>query len=243
MVEDGQRCVRLGLGDEPDAALRSDANEPWRTGNGWSGRAAGLAWDGERFLVLDRAARCLWRFDPWHTAWGEKPWVALTEPNTFAAPRLLAAGDGFFWLVDGDRLLEGTHSAPAACREVALPDGVSAAGAVGLSATDDERLYVAWADQVVALDRSAEATWHVAWRQGAGVTAVRGLAALADDSVAVALADGLVLLAAATGQPLSSIAAADAPRGMDPVAVTAYDRWVLVADRLNARLLRFCVTR
>lgn len=243
MVEDGQRCVRLGLGDEPDAALRSDANEPWRTGNGWSGRAAGLAWDGERFLVLDRAARCLWRFDPWHTAWGEKPWVALTEPNTFAAPRLLAAGDGFFWLVDGDRLLEGTHSAPAACREVALPDGVSAAGAVGLSATDDERLYVAWADQVVALDRSAEATWHVAWRQGAGVRAVRGLAALADDSVAVALADGLVLLAAATGQPLSSIAAADAPRGMDPVAVTAYDRWILVADRLNARLLRFCVTR
>jgi len=243
-VEGGQRFVRLGLADGPGTAFRSDANEPWRTGNAWTAYASAMAWDGERFLVLDRIGRRLWQFDPWHTAWGEKPWVAPGEANSFEAPRALAAGPGRYWVLDGQRLLEVSRAAPTAWRQVALPGTLKAADIVALAADDDERLYAALPGRVVALRRSEDESYSIVWTIDMTVTKDVWLA-LAGAGLVVSGVDGtqIVLLAAADGRQLSRAGTGDVPHGMSPGCVAAGDHWVVVADGANSRLLRFAVAR
>ena len=243
-VENGQRLVRLGLADDPDTALRSDANEPWRTGNGWTGHACGLAWNGDRFLVLDRVGKQLWQFDPGHTAWGEKPWVALTEHNSFATPRLLAAGEGVVWVIDGSRLLELPRADLAAAREVPLPEGVAAADLVAIASSRDDLLFVALPTRILALERRPEGAYSVRWDRPQGLSGIRGLATL-DDGLAVGGGgDGeLAVLHAADGSLAGRLGATDVPGGMTPGCLAASDRWIVAADEAHARLLRFGVSR
>lgn len=238
-VENGQRLVRLGLADDPDTAFCSDANEPWRTGNGWTGYACGLVWNGDRFLVLDRVGKRLWQFDPWHTAWGEKPWVALTAENSFGDPRLLAAGDGVVWVVDGARLLELPRADLSAARTVALPEGVAATDLVAMAANRDDLLFVALSSRILALERRSNGAYSVGWDRGDGPTGIRGLAALDGRLAVVGGAGDLVVLHAADGGAAGRVGPTDVPGGLTPGCLAASDRWVLAADGPKARLLRF----
>jgi hypothetical protein len=239
-VEGGQRFVRLGLADAPETALRSDANEPWRTGNGWTAHACGLAWDGESFLVLDRSGRRLWRFDPWHTAWGETPWLGITQPDSLTAPRALAVGDGLAWVLDDQRLLEAARADSWSAREAILPASVPTAEIVALAAEDDVRLYAALAGRVVALDRAADGRYRIAWEKATGMEQDRGLA-VSDRGVVVSGRGevALLLLAATDGRVLSRIAPRDVPGGVSPGCVAACGRWAVLADEAHHRLLRF----
>lgn len=230
-VEGGQRMVRLGLDDEPSAPLRSSANEPWRCGAGWSARAVGLAWDGQQFLAADETAGQLWRFDPWRTAWGEKPWIALGEPRTLTKPTAVAASDQHLWVLDGDRLLE------AARPDLAKLSPVASAGLPGLTAlaaVDDDRLAVA-TDQSVALLRREAGAWRPVWQ-----AALPGVTALAADGdhIAAGTATGVALLATASGQSAGELRATDVPGGWQPGPLALRGPWLVVADRQGRRLVR-----
>ena len=239
LLEENARFARLAADDAADAVLASNSNEPWRVGAGWTGRAAGVAWDGEGYLVLDRTAGCLWRFDPDHTAWGEKPWIRVGKEKAFANARALAVGDALAWVLDGDRPLEVGRGTPEGePRAIALPDGIPTAGIAALAATGDRRLYVATAAQIAALDREGDA-WKVAWRSPVAFTRV---AALAGIEGGVLVSDGggrrVVLLDAGTGAQRSALTAADVPGGMEPAGIAAAAGWAFVADRAGHRVLR-----
>lgn len=235
LIENSQRFVRLSADDEPGAAFSSNSNEPWRVAGGWGGNAVGLAWMGGGYLVLDKGSKALWRFDPEHVAWGEKPWVRLTEEGTLKEPRGLAVGDAKAYVLDGERVLsfaiadfKAGPPTPAAT-EVTLPVGVEP---VALATADDERLYASTAKQQVAGFRGQQALWTVP---------LAGTALAANDEVVAvgdAAAGTVTLLDAGTGAKVAELAGAQVPGGMRPESLALYGRWLIVSDSKNSRLLR-----
>jgi hypothetical protein len=239
-VEGGQRMIRLFADDTPSAPLSSDGNEPFRVAAGWSDKACALSPAGAFFAVLDETARQVWAFDPWHPAWGEKPWVKLTDPAAFTAPRLLALGDGLAWIADGPKLLEVSQSAWSAPREVKLPGMSDASGLTALSAAGDRMLVAATSTAVSAYSRAADGSFTLRWQSVRSFQKIRTLAA-APAFVAVADAGSaeVVVLDAAAGNPLATATARDVPGGMAPAALAVTAPWLIVADETGSRLLRF----
>ena len=242
-VEGGQRQIRLGLDDDPDTPLASNANEPWRMGGGWSDRACAVAPDGGAFLVLDETAKSFWRFDPAKTAWGETPWAKVPVPDGLTAPRTFALGTEFAWILDGNRLLEAPRTDLSHAHAVALPPGMDLAGASALAAGEDDRLFLADATHVRALDRHADGTYTLAWRAAAPFVSVAGLAAASRGLLVSDSGAGTVtLLSPQTGAALVQLAAKDVPGGWKPGAVAESGAWAVVADARNARLVRVRVS-
>jgi hypothetical protein len=235
LIENSQRTVRLLADDDPNAVFASNSNEPWRIAGGWAGKASGLGWMGGGYMVLDTASKALWRFDPEHVAWAEKPWVRLTEEGVFADPRALAVGDTQAYVLDGVRVLSfaiadfkaGTPAtAPTA---MTLPEGLEP---LALTTVDDEHFYALTAAQKVVAFKGRQVLW---------TAPVAGTALAAnDDAVAVAdAAAGTVsLLDAATGAKVAELTAAQVPGGMRPESVAVYGRWLVVSDSRSSRLLR-----
>ena len=229
LTENSQRFVRMLADDEPNASFASNANEPWRVAGGWSGNALGLDWMGGGYMVLDKTSKALWRFDPEHVAWAEKPWVRLTEEGTLPDPRALALGDAQAFVLDGGRLLSfaiADCKAPPAA--VALPPGVQP---VALATVDDERLYALTATHQLAAFRGQQLLWS-------GPDAGTALAAN-DEVVAVSdpAAATVRLLEAATGKLVATLTGEQVPGGMRPQSVAVYGRWLMVSDAKNSRLL------
>lgn len=230
LIENSQRMVRLLADDEPNAAFASNANEPWRVAGGWAGNALGLGWMGGGYMVLDKASKALWRFDPEHVAWAEKPWVRMTEEGALQDPRALAVGDTKAYVLDGARVLSfaiaGFKAAPTA---LALPEGIAPAA---LATVDDERFYALTSDHKVVAFKGQQALW---------TASVAGTALAANDEV-VAVADAAAgtvsLLDPATGTKLAELTTAQVPAGMQPESVAPYGRWLVVSDSRNSRLLR-----
>lgn len=235
LIENSQRTVRLLADDDPNAAFASNSNEPWRVAGGWAGKAVGLGWMGGGYMVLDTASKALWRFDPEHVAWAEKPWVRLTEEGALPDPRALAVGDTQAYVLDGARVLRfaiadfkaGTPAtAPTA---MTLPEGLEP---LALATVDDEHFYALTAAQKVVAFKGRQVLW---------TAPVAGTALAANDDV-VAVADAAAgtvsLLDAATGAKVAELTAAQTPGGMRPESVAVYGRWLVVSDSRNSRLLR-----
>ncbi len=238
-VEGGQRMVRLYADDTPSAPLSSDANEPFRVAAGWSNKACAMAYTGAAFPILDETARQLWAFDPWHPAWGEKPWVKLTEPGAFTAPRLLAVGDILAWIADGAKLLEAHQSAWSSTREVILPGMPDASGLAALTAAGDDLVATATPTAVSAYTRSPEGAFALRWQSP---RPFQRIVALAATPSFIAVADSgpneITLLSPLTGAALATITPRDVPGGMAVGALAAQGPWLFVADTAASRLLR-----
>jgi len=239
-VEGGQRMLRLALDDEADAPLACNANEPWRTGNGWTGRAAGLAWDAGTFLAADEVGKQLWGFDPWHTGFQETPWPKVTEPGTFAEPRAVAVGDTRAWVLDGGRIVELDRQT-LATRDVTEPRLPDLTTAVALAAGLRELLFVAFPDRVVALSGPPDGTYVVEW-EATGLRGVAGIA-VAGKTVVVSERDGrcVSVFDGQNGTSGTALGTADVPGGMLPGPIAASGRWIVVADEQGKRLIRLCL--
>jgi hypothetical protein len=232
----------LSLDNAPGSAFRSNANEPWRAGNGWSSRACAVAWGGGAFVAADEVGKQLWRFDPWHTGFQETPWPKLTEPGALDAPRGVAAGDTLAWVLDGDRVRE-LRDGELSAEGIELPGLPDASGAVALAAIEDGELLVAMPDRVLAFIRGSGGRYVALW-EAAGIGDVAGIAA-SGSYVAVSERDGqrVSLLDTQTGASLARIGDGEVPDGWKPGAIAAQGRWVLVADDANQRIVRLRVTR
>ncbi|HEX2951254.1 MAG TPA: hypothetical protein VHV83_17050 [Armatimonadota bacterium] len=234
----GGQMTRLSIADQPTAPFKNNANEPWQVGGGWNGRAAAICWDGKFFLVLDSGQRQLWQFDPWHTKWGEKPWIKVTEANAFTKPRLLACGDSLLWIVDDAKLLEGSCTNIADRHDITLPDAPAIPQVVALAAKDDETIFLAVPGGVSAYARDAQGNYRKKWEK-TGMSKVSSVAYTLDT---VLVADEgtrtITLLAAETGNVLGEMRADQIPNGMLPKYITASQRWVIVLDQAGSRILR-----
>lgn len=229
-VEHGQRLVRLGLDDEPTTPLRCTANEPWRCAAGWSARAAGLAADGDRFVVADEVNGQLWAFDPGHTGWGEQPWLKLGEPHALGQPRCVTVSDQRLWVLDGARVLSATRPDLTRLEPLALPD---LAAPVALAAIDDDHLVAATAERVVAYGRQGT-EWRLVWQQP--LASADALAA-DDTHLAVTAAGAVTVLRASDGQRVGQVATP--PGGWHPGALALRSPWLVVAEAAGHRLVRF----
>jgi len=240
-VERGQRLLRLYLDDAPGAPLACNGNEPFRTAAGWTHRTADLAWNDRTFLALDQTGKQLWNFDPWHTAWREKPWVQRLTPNTLTAPRALSVGDLRFYLLDGAHLLTGITREPARMRDVKLsPEAKLAAFTRMASANDDTLLFLAGPHRVIAFRRNGDRSLVQAWQTSAEFA---GIADIAAGPGYLAVSDNaartIVLLSSRDGKQLARVTEAVIPGKMLPTAIAARGPWVVVADTKGHRLLRF----
>jgi hypothetical protein len=259
-VEGGQRMVRLYGDDTPAAPLSSDGNEPFRVAANWSDKACACACAsvlnsskgaGSAFLVLDETARQLWAFDPWHPGFGEKPWVKLTEPGAFTAPRLLAVGDSLAWIVDGAKLFEAHQSAWATTRAVVLPGMPDVSGLTALSSIGDDLVVAATPTTVSAYTRSADGSFALRWQsprafqkivalaaEGCIPSSSRGAATASFIAVNDSGPNEVTLLSPSTGAALATVTPHDVPGGMTVGALAAQGPWVFVADNASSRLLR-----
>jgi len=239
-VENGQRWLRLGTDDDADGPLRSNANEPWRTGGGWAHRACAFAWDGASFLVLDEVGKQLWHFDPQHTASDEKSWIELTEKNSLAAPRALAVGNAQFWVLDQDHLLVGRQPNYAALETVTLPEGIKPQEISRLALRDDSTLIVATEKQVRAYTMGADGKYVTAWSSPDRFARIVSAAASAEwVVVADAESPNIQILSAQSGQRIATVTAESVPGGMKPRVLAVWRKWLLAVDAQGSRILRF----
>jgi hypothetical protein len=233
--------IRLRLDDAPDAPLRSENTPSWRVGHGYAGRAAGLCWDGELFLVADSVGKRLWHFDPWHTAWMEMPWIALSPEESAAAPRALAVGDMRWWQLTESGLWHGSLAAMGDGRILASMDALLPRGAHALGAFDDTRLYVAGVAAMACFDTASPHAPRQVWSREMRVT---GLAVTRD---AVFVIDGetdaVVALHPDDGRAVARCTPTDIPGGWSPAALAARDGWVAVYDGAGYRVVRLALDR
>jgi hypothetical protein len=229
LLENSQRCARLSAGDDAAGRLASNSNEPWRVGNGWSGRALGLGWMGDAYLVLDAGSKALWRFDPDHVAWGEKPWTRLTEEGALTAPRLLAVGDAQAYVLDGARLRAYWLSDwKSPVRDLPLPTGLDPAGMTALAAAGDGLLVAATADRLVAFAPGGEVKWSQP-------LVVEALAADEDRVFAATTAGKVVWLDARSG---AEVAALD---GLATAGLALRGPWLYASDPVRHAVQRLRV--
>ena len=243
LVENGQRIIRLAIDDEPDAVLTSNANEPFRTGAGWSNKACGLAWNGRQFLVLDQTSRQIWRFDPWHMLFGEKPWNEATQPGQFSNPSALTSNGSRTWIVDGGKVLEvnllpGEKAVPC---PVDLTDSESLGGIVSLSTSSDGSLLgVASKNKVRAYMRSSTGSYAPLWNAVEGFQSISGMSVVKDVLfVAEKGRRSVTGLSLKTGKTVAVLEEGAVKGGMMPACITGSSPWLLVADEQGRRILRF----
>jgi len=239
-VEGGQRMIRLSIDDQPDTPLQCDNYEPWRTGNGWQSRAAAIAWDRTKFLVLDEVENRLWHFDPWHVGWMETPWIAVTEPQTFRNPRTFAVGNLHVWVLDDTGLVEVDRRSFKRVINVAMP-GVGDVKSIRCLAADrDENLFVGTDNQILSFTRQNDDGYLLQWRNENTFKSITAMA-VADKVLAVidAVRSRIVLLDIQNGRAAGKITRDVVPGGMVPTAMTAGGPWIFVADAAGNRILRF----
>ncbi len=100
----GGALHRLLLDDLPDAPLLNAGNEAWRVGANWSSSGiAALPGENGTFLILDKAKKAIWKFDPSRTRWGDKNRMRLQE-GSFQAPTDMAVRNGQIVVVDSGKL-------------------------------------------------------------------------------------------------------------------------------------------
>jgi len=242
--EKGQRILRLAIDGRPDSRLLCDDHEPWRVGNGWKGAAAGLAWDGTQFLVLDGAQSKLWSFEPRHTGWAEEPWKPLGKEKAWQSPKAFAAGDAFIWVLDGDKILESrfpSYGEQTCLQAPQLADG----SAPNLLAADKDRaLFVASDKSLAAMaiheDGKASLKWTcpAAGERISSLSASEGRLAVVDEASRRVMA-----FDANSGELLASAGPDDAPGGFAPLCVATLGPWIFVYDDLGKRILRFKLER
>jgi hypothetical protein len=234
-LRDG-RMIRLGLDDAPDAPLRNENTPAWRVGQGYTGRAAGLCWDGRLFLVADSVGERLWHFDPWHTAWKEIPWIALAPEGHYPAPRAVAVGDMRWWLLAEQGLWEGSLAAADEGRLCAAMDALLPDGAHALAAEDDTRLYAAGARAIACLDVSTPLSPRVIWKREVRATDI----AATREALFVSHADTGAVAAwhPDDGRVMARCTRSDIPGGWTPGVLAVRDGWVVVYDRAGSRVVR-----
>ena len=236
-IENGV-MIRLTIDDAPDAVFQSNANEPFRVGAGWTGRASGLAWDGQRFVVLDGVAKQFWGFDPWQTARGEKPWTVLAKPAELTKPALMAQGGERLWVLDEGRILETNLADLKSCRAIQLPDGLSEVTALA-GAPDGDTLLVANARSVSAYRRGKDGAYTKVWNRSDSGENITGLAVTRQSVVVADKAKrSITAMSLADGQTTASVGANEIKGGFQPTCLTSSERWIFAADEEGQRIVR-----
>jgi hypothetical protein len=150
-IENKQRLFRMSIADDPNTALISGGNEPWRVAGNWSSSQAGIVADGTAYIVLDEQLKQLWQYDPERT---DGPvWSKLTEANTFVSPHGLALGDSIIWVLDGKKLLEIRRTGTLVPKEVKLPIEL---GIECVASESDKQIIIADKSSVSALARTKD---------------------------------------------------------------------------------------
>jgi sugar lactone lactonase YvrE len=244
-AEGGSRAIRLALDDDTDAPFSSNANEPWRVGGNWTGRAAAAIPDGSAFLVLDDAGKQLWRFDPTQSAKGQSNWAKIGTPAGLGAPKCYAAADTVAWIVDGGRLLEGARGDMSGAHAVPLPGIPDASSLAAIAALDDRTLAVADSKSVRIYMRDPSGSYAaVPWASSPSFVKIVGVA-VSGAGLVVSDQDGgsVSLLDPKTGGVLAKVDGSAVDGGLRPGAVAALGNWAVVADEKNSRILRLRIAR
>ena len=239
-VENGGRFVRMLLDDEPNSAFRSNGNEPWRVGGGWSGKATGIAVDGSTFLVLDGKANQIWRFSPNEADKGlNDTWSKVTGPPGTHDLRAIALSDSTAWILDGDRILEGSSYDLTNCKQITLP-GVANIADVSYLATDGaSSLFVSENQSITSFERNSDGSYTANWKSTEPFVKVAGLAwTFAGLAVSDSGHSTITVLSAKTGAALTSLNASDIPGEMTPAEIAGSGDWLVAVDSKNNRLIR-----
>jgi len=236
LLEGNGRITRSLADDFSDAPLSCNANEPWRVGDGWTGRAVGIVFDGDGYLVLDRVAKRLWRFDPNHTGWHEQTWTPLTKDGAFQNPRAIAVDDDTAYVLDGNVIRFVDLSDPETAGGVLpLPADITASAVTALSAADG-RLFVATPYIVFAIDLSG----HELWRTATPFSGVTSLAARSDAVFVVdRSARRVIVLSTDDGRSAAALTSAEVRGSFEPVTAAVEGKWLFVTDAAGDRVVRF----
>ncbi|MCK6489136.1 MAG: hypothetical protein L6R48_12550 [Planctomycetes bacterium] len=227
LAQDAGRLLRLDIAADPAAPLACAANEPWRVGGNWQARAAALAWDGQGFLVAERGAARLWRFDPWHTGWRESTWLPAEGEPLPAGTTALAASPRWRWTIADGRLAASPAAVAGTTEAVQQPRLLAMA--------DDRMVLVADRDGLLAIDQ-AEGQARPRWRRRTTANLLAAQAGIA----ATCSPDGrLEIWHTRDGEPCGSLDLDTVPGGCRPTALALWRSWVLVADGRGQRVLRF----
>ncbi len=244
-ADNGGRAIRLALDDDPNAPFASNANEPWRVGGNWTGRASAAVADGTAFVVLDEIGKQLWRFDPTQSSKGASNWSKVGTPASLTSPRAFTASDSVAWLLDGPRLLEGSRADMTAAHPVTLPGITDLTPVIAIAAIDDVALAIADGKSIHVFARDASGAYSaVTWATPPTFGKIAGLAAGAAGLLVSDHDGGTVkLLDPKTGAVLGSVDAATVPGGLQPAAIAAAGNWCVVVDEKAYRLVRLRVSK
>jgi len=237
-VDRGGQEARLYLDDAADSTISSNANEPWRVGQGWTEKAVAVVPDGNSFLALDATAKTIWKFTPANQDGGANSWVKTPLPANVTAPRSLAVGNTLLWVLDNNALLEGDLSNLSSLHPVSPPDAGDLGRVIAISASNDTMIALAETRNVSAYSRNADGSYKLLWRNGS-FSKIAGIAVCsAGVVVSDAGAKAVFLLSSQSGATLGSVQAQSVPGGWTPNIVAAAGYWAVVDDPQGDRLIR-----
>ncbi len=237
-VDNGGQEARLFLDDDADSMISSNANEPWRIGQGWTEKASSVVAYDKSFLALDPTARTLWTFTPSEQDGGANTWVKTPLPANITTPRAIAAGKTLLWVLDKSSLLEGDLSNLSSLHAVSPPDAGDLGKVIAISASDDSMIVLADSGSVSAYFRNADGSYKLLWRKGS-FSKIAGIAVCtAGVVVSDAGAKTVYLLSSQSGAALGSVQAQSVSGGWAPDIVTAAGYWAVVDDPQGDRLIR-----
>ncbi len=237
-VDVGGQQARLFLDDGADSAISSNANEPWRIGQGWTEKASSVVAHDKSFLALDPTARDLWTFTPSEQDGGTNTWVKTPLPANITMPRAIAAGKTLLWVLDKSALLEGDLANLSSLHPVSPPDAGDLGRVIAISASDDSMIALADSGSVIAYSRNADGSYKLLWRKGS-FSKIAGIAVCAAGVLVSDAGEKTVfLLSSQSGTTLGSIQAQSVPGGWVPDIVAAAGYWAVVDDPQGDRLIR-----
>ncbi len=233
-IENKQRLFRMSISDDPNTALISGGNEPWRVAGNWSSTQAGIVADGTAYIVLDEQLKQLCQYDPERT---DGPvWTKLTEANTFVSPHGLAMGDSLIWVLDGKRLLEIRRTGTLVPAEVKLPVDL---GIESIASESDKQILVADKSSVSALARTKDGAFQILWKSSKTFSNITSLAVAGNFAFVLDKDSRTVyVLSIRNGEVVAEYKGDGIAGGFEPTAIAAVPRWLFIADETGKRILR-----
>lgn len=236
-IENGQRMIVLSIDDDPNTSLTCNANEPFRVGGGWTGKACRILWDGKLFLVLDETAKKLWHFDPWHTTGSDTPWILLSGNTIFRNPLSMAFCNGKIWILDDTKILEGELNSPSSFKDAGIPVLTEAKKIAG----SESGIVVSSSTKVTAYSM-ANGKYKKEWEKG-GFGDIVDISSTSEYVGITDKKDKSLTIFSSSGAVVGKIKTEDVKNGFEPGALAISQQSVLVYDDKGKRILRFKIAK